>query len=193
MVNESDPNDDFDDSWIDEPFADPAIREDYTKALGRLIMAHSEVDFWISALLTKAVTKIAPDGALDGLTDGNFYQRATNLMLLMKVAPQQPLGGVGNGRLLDLNRFRNTLAHGHFDQDPYEGTFQVVRARRRGQNVKRVQDIDAGKINEQAKELEDIASHMSVVNDFFDIPIDQKDFEAYVAKQSEVGGGDSAL
>lgn len=188
MADELGPNDDVDESWIDEPFADPAIREDHTKALGRLILAHNEVDFWISALLTKAVAKIEPDGALDGLTDGKFYQRATNLMLLMKLAPQLPLGGVGKGRLLELNNFRNTLAHGQFDQDRYEGTFEVVRARRRGQNVKRVQDIDAAKINDHAKELEDIASHMSAVNDFFDIPIDQKEFEAYTAKQIEAGG-----
>jgi hypothetical protein len=178
---------DFDDSWIDEPFADPAIRDDYTKAVGRLILAHNEVDFWISALLTKAVAKIAPHGELDGLTDGNFCARATNLMLLMKVAPQLPLGGAGKGRLLELNRFRNKLAHGHFDQDPYEGTFQVVRARRRGQNVQLVQDINAGKINERAKELEDIASHMSAINDFFDIPVGQNDYGAYVAKQLEAG------
>ena len=188
MADQPGPNDDFDESWIDEPFADPAIREEDTKALGRLILAHNEVDFWISALLTKAVAKIEPDGALDGLTDGNFYQRATNLMLLMKLAPQLPLGGVGKARLLELNSFRNTLAHGHFDQDRYEGRFEVVRARRRGQNVKRVQDIDAAKINDRAKELEDIASHMSAVNDFFDIPIDQKEYEAYMAKQIEAGG-----
>jgi hypothetical protein len=187
MADELGPNEDFDESWIDEPFADPAIREEYTKALGRLILAHNEVDFWISALLTKAVAKIEPDGALDGLTDGNFYQRATNLMLLMKLAPQLPLGGVGKGSLLELNSFRNTLAHGHFEQDRYEGTVEVVRARRRGQNVKRVQDIDAARINDRAKELEDIASHMSAVNDFFDIPIDQKEFEAYMAKQIEAG------
>lgn len=188
MADELGPNEDFDESWIDEPFADPAIREEYTKALGRLILAHNEVDFWISALLAKAVAKIEPDGALDGLTDGNFYQRATNLMLLMKLAPQLPLGGVGKGSLLELNSFRNTLAHGHFEQDRYEGTFEVVRARRRGQNVKRVQDIDAARINDRAKELEDIASHMSAVNDFFDIPIDQKEFEAYMAKQIKAGG-----
>jgi len=191
MLEEPSRSDDFDESWIDEPFADPAIREDYMKAIGRLILAHNEVDFWISALLTKAVAKIEPDGALDGLTDGNFYQRASNLMLLMKLAPQLPLGGVGKGRLLELNSFRNILAHGHFDQDPYEGTFDVVRARRRGQNAKKVQDIDAAKINDRAKELEDIASHMSAVNDFFDIPIDQKEYEAYMAKQIGIAGGRS--
>lgn len=188
MADEPGNNGDFDESWIDEPFADPAIREDYMKALGRLILAHNEVDFWISALLTKAVAKIEPEGALDGLTEGNFHQRATNLILLMNLAPQLPLGGAGKGRLLELNSFRNTLAHGHFDQEPYEGRFDVVRARRRGQNVKRVQDIDAAKINDGAKALEDIASHMRVVNDFFDIPIDQIEFEAYMAKQIEAGG-----
>lgn len=188
MADEFGHNDDFDESWIEEPFADPAIRDDYMRALGRLILAHNEVDFWISALLTKAVAKIEPDGALDGLTEGNFYQRASNLMLLMTLAPQLPLGGAGRGRLLTLNSFRNVLAHGHFNQDPYEGTFDVVRARRRGQNAKKVQDIDAAKINAHAKELEDIASHMSAVNDFFEVPIDQKEFEAYTAKQIEAGG-----
>jgi hypothetical protein len=163
---------DFDESWIIEPFADPGIREGYLRALGRLILAHNEVDFWLSTLLTQAVAKLEPDGALDAFTGGTFHQRATNFMLLMKVAPHVRLGNAGYGRLLELNNFRNILAHGHFAQDRYEGTFELVRAARRGQNAKRVRDIDATKIDAFAKELEDIASHMSAVNAFFDIDID---------------------
>jgi hypothetical protein len=176
--NESGDACDSENDWTEAPFANPAIRAEYQMALGRLILAHNEVDFWMSALLTKAAVKLAPDGSLGGLCEGQFAQRATNIILLMKVAPTLALGGVGNGRLLELNAARNLLAHGHFDQDPYEGTFAIVRLRRHGQNAERNKSIDAAKINAYAMELEGIARHMSAVDDFFEIAsMNEADFD----------------
>ncbi|NYF33681.1 hypothetical protein [Sphingopyxis sp. JAI108] len=157
--------------WVDEPFADPAIRAEYREALGRFIMAHNEVDFWMSGLLTKAVKILDPDGGLDELAMGDFSQRAANLTLLMKVAPHLALGNAGEGRLAELNGTRNILAHGHFDQDPYEGTFEIVSRRYKTLTMRRLSNLNSKTINAQAEELEAIASHMSSVFDFIDCPV----------------------
>lgn len=171
-MRETEPSlDDFDIPDFDEPIADPAIREAYQNALGRFMMAHNEVDFWMSGILTKAVKMLDPDGRLDGLALGDFATRATNLALLMKTAPHLALGGIGNGRLHELNGTRNILAHSHFDQDPWDGTYEIVKARHRSLTEKRLKNLNADNINAQAKELEEIAAHMSAVFDFIDHPV----------------------
>lgn len=164
-------DDDFDVPDFDEPIADPAIRAGYREALGRFIMAHNEVDFWMTGILSKAVIMLAPDGSLKELALGDFATRVTNLMLLMKTAPHLALGNVGNGRLQELNGTRNILAHSHFDQDPWDGTFEIVKARHRSLTEKRLNNLNADSINNQAEELEAIAAHMSAVFTFIDHPV----------------------
>lgn len=164
-------DDDFDIPGFDEPIADPAIRAGYREALGRFIMAHNEVDFWMTGILSKAVIMLAPDGSLNNLALGDFAVRVTNLTLLMKTAPHIALGNVGNGRLHELNGTRNILAHSHFDQDPWDGTFEIVKARHRSLTEKRLKNLNAESISKQAEELEEIAAHMSAVFDFIDHPV----------------------
>jgi hypothetical protein len=164
-------NPDIDPDDYDLPFADPQIRADYRDALGRFIMAHNEVDFWLAGILKKAVTILAPDGSLDRMAMGDFYERSTALSLLMKTAPHLGFGGVGKGRLTELNGTRNILAHGHFDQDPFDGTFEIVSRKHRSLIEKRLNNLNADTINAQAKELEDIARHMSAVFYFMDHPV----------------------
>ena len=62
---------DFDPDDFDPPIADPAIRAEYQDALGRFIMAHNEVDFWLKGILTKAVKMLAPDGSLGCVDKGD--------------------------------------------------------------------------------------------------------------------------
>jgi len=171
---DDDPVDRYDNGFDEpdfEPIADPAIRAGYREALGRFIMAHNEVDFWMTGILSKAVRMLAPDGSLANLALGDFATRATNLQLLMHTAPHLALGNVGDGRLHELNGTRNVLAHSHFDQDPWDGTFEIVKARHRTLTEKRLNNLNAESINKGAKELERIASHMSAVFDFIDHPV----------------------
>ena len=165
-------NDDY--YYDDQELANPEIKRAYQNALGRLILAHNEVDFWMTILLDRSAKKISPEGELDTLALGSFAQRASNLMLLMKLAPKM-LVGVGNGRLLDLNRARNDLAHAHFYQDRYDDNFAVIKAKHHSLIEKRLNQYNADSINGFAAELEEIAAYMSVVDNFFDI--DMPDFD----------------
>lgn len=160
-----------DDDVPDEPYADPAIREAYRNALGRFIMAHNEVDFWLSGILAKAVRILSPEGTLDSLAMGDFSDRAASIELLMRVAPHLCLGGVGNGRLPELNGVRNVLAHGHFDQDRYTGTFEIVSRKHKSLQHRRLNNLNADSINAYAAEMEGIASHMEAVFAFMDHPL----------------------
>ena len=165
---------DDDDFYDDQELANPEIKRAYQNALGRLILAHNEVDFWMTILLDRSAKKISPEGELDTLALGSFAQRASNLMLLMKLAPKM-LVGVGNGRLLDLNRARNDLAHAHFYQDRYDDSFAVIKAKHHSLKEKRFNQYNADSINGFAAELEKIATHMSAIDDFFDVYLPDED------------------
>jgi len=95
----------------------------------------------------------------------------------MRVAPHLCLGGVGNGRLPELNGVRNSLAHGHFDQDRYSGTFEIVNRKHKSFQVKRLQNLNEPSINAAADELEGIASHMEAVHAFMDAPLGAEYFQ----------------
>lgn len=77
-------------------------------------------------------------------------------------------GGIGNGRLIELNDYRNTLAHGHFNQDPYYGSYEIIERRFQSQRARVRKDFTAERINELADELERIAGHMRAVDAFWD-------------------------
>ncbi len=172
LVN--DDNEMLDDDFgpdIDEPFADPAIRTGYQAALGRFIMAHNEVDFWMTGILTKVVKMLAPDGSLDSFAMGDFSERLKNMGLLSRLVPHVGFGGAGDQRLAELNGVRNVLAHSHFDQDPWEGTYEIVKKKHRSLKADRLKNLNEKNINDQAGELERIARHMSAVFDFIDHPV----------------------
>ncbi|WP_374394936.1 hypothetical protein [Sphingopyxis sp.] len=177
MTNDDEPFYPDEEPDFDEPFADPAIRSGYQAALGRFIMAHNEVDFWMTGILTKAVKMLAPDGELDSFAVGDFSERLKNLRLLSILVPHIGFGGTDDDRLVYLNSTRNILAHGHFDQDPWEGTYEIVKQKRRSLVVDRLKNHNEQSIDANAAELEKIARHMSAVFDFIDSPVPKEYIE----------------
>ena len=115
---------DWDDNEV-PPFADPNIRPDYVVALGKLILAHTEVDYWLGKALERVVLRIAPDRSLIKYAKGRFALRLENLELFQKATPNPNAVNLDVSRLRDLNTIRNDVAHGHFEQN-WDGTFQLV-------------------------------------------------------------------
>ncbi len=107
------------------PFADPNLRTDYEVALGKLMLAHNEVDYRLGKALERVVLRIAPDRSLIKYAEGVFAFRLKNLELFLKAAPYSGAVQIDIGQLRELNKIRNDVAHGHFEQN-FDGTFQLV-------------------------------------------------------------------
>jgi hypothetical protein len=107
------------------PFADPNLRPEYVVALGKLILAHNEVDYRLGKALERVVLRIAPDRSLIKHADGSFAVRLDKLELFQKAAPNSGAVQIDIGQLRTLNKIRNDVAHGHFEQN-FDGTFQLV-------------------------------------------------------------------
>lgn len=125
--------DDFDDGGPTE-WADPAIRRNYEAALGRLILAHNEVDRNLTVLIQACLKELGDPASLKAMTNGNFASRLSNLAAIKQLCPTFPLAGIDVNSLTALNGERNVVAHGHFEQNPYDGDFVLIRAKQQFEN-----------------------------------------------------------
>lgn len=110
----------------DEPWADASIRPAYENALGRFLVLFNEVDDRISALITLALE----DRQLSHLTKkaaitAQFLQKAVNLELLSGPGAKHDLDAAMFREIHALAKERNVVAHGHFDQNPFDGSFTL--------------------------------------------------------------------
>lgn len=111
----------------DIPWADPAIQTDYEAALGLFLVRFNRLENLIGDLLEGSLAKLgrgdlySPEDRLEA----KLRQFETVLLAL----PQMHKPDFKTAK--HLNGERNTLAHGHFDQNPYSGEYQIVTQRRK--------------------------------------------------------------
>jgi hypothetical protein len=118
-----------DDNWYDDmPSADPAIRTDYEAALGRFILAFNEADYRLSQVIAAELSERGHPDLAATASKGNFTQRLEKLEILASSTKSKQLSALPVAKLRSLNSDRNALAHGHFDQNPYDGSYQLILA-----------------------------------------------------------------
>jgi hypothetical protein len=120
---------DDDTSWDDDvPSADPAIRTEYEAALGRFILAFNEADYRLSQVITAELSERGQPVLGATASKGTFAQRLEKLEILVSTTKNRQLSALPVEKLRSLNSDRNKLAHGHFDQNPYDGSYTVIEA-----------------------------------------------------------------
>lgn len=136
--------------WYDDiPSADPAIRTEYEAALGRFILAYNEADYRLSRVIA---AELSDRGHLDlgaAAAKGTFAQRLEKLEIL-STAENRHLSRVPVAKLRSLHAGRNNLAHGHFDQNPFDGSYYVIQR-------EKARDYPVSRILELADDLAKIA------------------------------------
>jgi len=137
------------------PHADPQIKMDYEAALGRLILAHNEVDFRLAKELERIFQRIDPNHspAMRGVR--RFAERVNCLEIVQKLLGDRLTVNVDVAELRRLNDFRNAAAHGHFDQDYFDGSYTIIRSDTKARAMPVVQ------LDEAAKALHSIAVTLS--------------------------------
>lgn len=162
--------------WYDDtPSADPAIRLAYEAALGRLILAHNELDYRLTTIIELAVAELSADPDLLDLAKGDFAARVRSLRLLKALPAKLPLERVECDKLLSLNSQRNIVAHGHFDQNPFDGSFTVLEQRRWNSERKRkAQEFPIPRLERLASDMAaeaDNLRHAAAIYDFLDVTL----------------------
>lgn len=139
-----------------EPWADPAIRPAYEKALGRFLVLFNEVDDRMSALVTLALedrqqSHLARKAAISA----HFAQKALHLELLSGPGAKHDLDAATFNEIRDLAKERNVVAHGHFDQNPFDGSFSL---RGRGE----VKEFDTEMLHVLSKRCDAVADKLNL-------------------------------
>lgn len=140
----------FFDDEDDIPWADPAIQTDYEAALGSFLVSFNRLENLIGDLLEESLAHL---GRPDLYVVGDRLElklRLFETVLLAIPRMHKPNFKAAH----DISGERNTLAHAHFDQNPYSGEYQIVTQRR-----KRV-DMPVAKIRKLALQAD------RVIDDF---------------------------
>jgi hypothetical protein len=116
--------------WDDEPFADPQIQKDYEAALGEFLVAFNRIENIVGDVIILALNKAGREEVL-GLMKGELFARKVLILDLVSVHFPEVASWTLTSELRSLGSERNNLAHGHFDQNPFDGSYHVVTSQKR--------------------------------------------------------------
>jgi len=158
--------DDDDHYYEDVPWADPSIRKNYEAALGRLILAHNEVDLRVTRLIERCLERLGSPAPMERLKRGLLAERLRALDLLKALPLNLELAEIDVEKLHQLNTDRNVVAHGHFEKNPFDGDYILIGAKQH------FSDYSIERLESVAKELRAEARYLSALVDFYDPPLD---------------------
>lgn len=140
------------DDWVDDdtPWADPAIRLRYEALLGAFMLHHNAIDDMVLRLVTVILRRLGRTDLPDQPVRGSFYLRLYVLDLLKSTPEGCALTVAQMKELYDLTTFRNDVAHGHMDQNPFQGSYDLLS---KGKLVKG--DFSLGRMEEMAKRADE--------------------------------------
>lgn len=109
----------------DVPSADPQIKVDYEAALGRFLVAFNKLDYELGMLIKMILLyHHQRDGLIQrSAFEAEYFWKVHNLELLSLPGGRHQLEAKLPSLLRDIGAFRNKIAHGHFDQNPFDGSF----------------------------------------------------------------------
>lgn len=119
--------DDFEDDDI--PWASPEIRQRYEASLGAFMLAFNQVDHLLACVLETILRRLGRrdlvDGA-NGIAKKDFAFRVYVLDLLKSTPEGRGVSLICCQELRQLAKDRAILAHGHMDQNPFDGSYRLI-------------------------------------------------------------------
>jgi len=149
----------------DIPWADPSIRKDYEASLGRLILARNSLDLRLTQLIQCCLRRLGGRDVLKKLSSGNFSQRLQNLAMLESLPLDLGLASIDFDAVFELNRLRNIVAHGHFEQNPHMGDYELIT------NKARHNEFSSLRLDQITAELEEFAGSIGARVAFYDFSV----------------------
>lgn len=114
--------------WDDEtvPWADPGIQKGYQAALGEFIVTFNRLDAALTKILRLALGDAGKLGLLPQIRKQGYGAKLQALELLQVSPSMVAIHGVPIEDMRKIATIRNFLAHAHFDQNPFDGSYELV-------------------------------------------------------------------
>jgi hypothetical protein len=150
----------------DVPWASPEIRQEYEAALGRFILAFNELDNLLTEIIQRTLGRLDRGDLVKACKQQNFALKLLTLDLLKSSREGAAIADVPIPQMKQVAGERNTLAHGHFDQNPFDGSYDiVVKNVRASYSVERLDGL-----TQMADKALQALRHASAVYDFSETP-----------------------
>jgi hypothetical protein len=134
------------------PWASPEIQRKYEAALGRFMLEFNRLDTLLGETLEFVLAHLDRKDLIKDCVGRDFSQKLFFLDLLKQSSGGSGIKHVSISDLKNISGVRNFLAHGHFDQNPYDGSY-VVRLRDKKPSYRSAKVIDG--LTEQATKASD--------------------------------------
>lgn len=105
-------------------YAGPGTKLAYEAALGRFLVEFNAVESEVRSILHLTLKELARNDIYEDIKGAEYMATLRHLELLALGNPRIPEVPYADIRLL--NRKRNILAHGHYDQDLFTEDFKIV-------------------------------------------------------------------
>lgn len=114
---------------FDVPLADPQIQRDYEASLGAFLVIFNGIENTVNEIIFLALQQSGREEILNHLSADSFRRKLAHLELISLAYPDALPPKMIN-ELRDLTSHRNGLAHGHFHQNPFDGSYTIVTNKR---------------------------------------------------------------
>lgn len=115
---------DFDEDGV--PWASPEIQKDYESALGGFIVAFNAVDNLLTRVIETVLIKVGRSDLVKLCTGVSYAQKLLTLDLLKQSSKGRGIADVPVALMQELGAHRNRVAHGHFEQNPFSGEYEII-------------------------------------------------------------------
>lgn len=123
------------------PFAGPGTQKAYEAALGQFLVAFNGIDNRVREITRYALSDLGRPELWNFLKNQQYQQQVTNLQLISLGVDW--LSDLPYQQMMELNKTRNLLAHGHYDQDLFSESFRILDQRKMTGDTTTVEDVRA--------------------------------------------------
>ncbi len=116
--------DGFDDD--DVPLASPEIQIVYEAASGRFMLAFNRLDNLLTELIETVLLRLNRPDLMKASTSCDFWSKLLVAELLKYSTEGGSLTNIPITAMREVITHRNKVAHGHFDQNPFSGEYDIV-------------------------------------------------------------------
>lgn len=104
------------------PWADPQIQAEYEAALGSFLVSFNRLENLLGDLLQQSLRRLGKPELYRA--NDRFELKLRFFQFVLLALPDMYKPNIQAAQMLSGER--NTLAHGHFDQNPFSGSYKVV-------------------------------------------------------------------
>lgn len=146
-----------DDSWMDDdiPWADPEIKKAYEAALGKFVLAYNQIDYYLGHIIA-LVLRNNDEPVINQIRNQTLTNKLLLLRCLRHTTEGRGLADLPFDKIEEINGKRNNYAHGHMEQNPFDGSFEIIQK-------KKLQNPSTKELLELAKNAEELWDRLRII------------------------------